>query len=211
MVHNIYTLYLYTILYRLYNESQFSEQIGPFTIRRWGFYKPWNQVRSFTTVVVNHVGNLLIFCWIQASQSLWSSVHRSRLDVCAQFLIQTLLTSKIYLVELLHRERKRFTQDGQEFQYDIYDASGPPSVIFGRVGDVAENGESVWYRGHTKWEVALKEVDYKGRPLQKHPVCKSKRRLDGLEWKAQATWNTRKRKIDQLNGTWWILGIINII
>ena len=44
----------------------------PFTIRRWGFYKPWNQVRLFTTsvvILVNHVGNLLIFCWIQASHS----------------------------------------------------------------------------------------------------------------------------------------------
>lgn len=123
------------------------------------------------------------------------------MEVCAQFPIQTLLTSKIYLAELRHRERKCFVQDGQEFQYDIYDTSGPPSVIFGRVGDVAENAESVWCRGHTKWEVASKEFDHIGRPLQKHPVFKRKRRLDGLEWKAHATWNTRKRKIDQSNGT----------
>jgi hypothetical protein len=109
--------------------------------------------------------------------------------------------TKIYLVEFFHRERKSFIQDGRDFQYDIYGASGLPSDIYGRVGDVAENGESVWYRGDTKWEVASKEFDHIGRPLQKHPICKSKRRLDGLEWKAQATWNTRKRKIDQLNGT----------
>ncbi|KDR69502.1 hypothetical protein GALMADRAFT_215162 [Galerina marginata CBS 339.88] len=101
---------------------------------------------------------------------------------------------------LRHREKKRFTQDGQKFQYDIYDANGPPPIIFGRVGDVAEDGERVWYRENTKWEVASKEVDHIGRPIQKHPVCKSNRRLEGVEWKAQATWNTRKRKLDELHG-----------
>lgn len=63
------------------------------------------------------------------------------------------------------------------------------------------NGELVWYRDDDKWKVASKEVDHIGRPLQQHPVFKGKRRLDGLEWKAHTIWNTKKRKLDELNGT----------
>jgi hypothetical protein len=123
--------------------------------------------------------------------------------VCARFLIQIFLSSNIFLDVLRQKERKTFTQDAQKVHYDVYYfyASEPPLIVFGRVGDIAVNGELVWFRSDKKWEVASKEVDSIGRPCQQHPVFKSKRRLDGLEWKAQTIWNSKKRKHDELNGT----------
>ena len=108
---------------------------------------------------------------------------------------------KNYLDVVVRKETKRFTQDGRECSYNIYESSGPPSILFGRPGDISVNGEVVWYRGNKEWEVSSQQVDKIGRPLQQHPVFKSKRRLEGLEWKAQSTWNTRKkRNLDEMNG-----------
>jgi hypothetical protein len=105
------------------------------------------------------------------------------------------------LDRLCLREKRTFNHDNQEHTYNIYDSTGPPSIIFGCTGDVAQDGDTVWYHSGSKWEVASKEVDHVGRPCQKHPLFKSSRRLEGLQWKAQSTWTAKKRKIDDLNGT----------
>ncbi|KJA22336.1 hypothetical protein HYPSUDRAFT_54897 [Hypholoma sublateritium FD-334 SS-4] len=92
-------------------------------------------------------------------------------------------------------ERKCFLQEGKEFHYNIFYA-----------GDIATDGQSVWCHGGSQWENTTKEVDHLGRPVQKHPIFKSKRRLEGLEWKAQTTWNTRKRKLDESKDLWSLWG-----
>ncbi len=148
---------------------------------------------------MSHPLYILRGCFISSYHG--GATFRDRVRRYVFNFLQYFLKTKILPEALRYRERKSFIQDGQESQYDIYDASGPPPNIFGRVGDVAQDGERVWFRGNYKWEISSQEIDHLGRPLQKHPVFKSNRRLEGLEWKSQATWNARKRKRHDLNGT----------
>lgn len=92
-----------------------------------------------------------------------------------------------------------FTQDGVKVNYTIYNVTEYPSSLFGTLGDVATDGDMVWFREKDVWIFSSKQVDDIGRPIQSHPIFKNKRRLDGVEWKSQTTWNNniKKRKLNE--------------
>jgi len=102
------------------------------------------------------------------------------------------------------RQQETYMQDKVQQSYRIYDGDGPPSVLIGAVGDVWVNREDVWFRDTKEWRISSKEVDKIGRPLQDHPIFKSKRRLLGVRWLSQSHWNNfnqkKKRKIENGEG-----------
>lgn len=74
------------------------------------------------------------------------------------------------------------------WDYRIYYPNGEPENMYGTIGDIAvsrnpndgnNNNTSLWYRGQTKWLRADFGVNpTTGQPEQKHPLLKSRYRLD---------------------------------
>lgn len=88
-----------------------------------------------------------------------------------------------------------------QYFYHVYNGEGPPSVIYGTVGDVWSYESRIWFRDTTQWVLASTDVDALGRPVQDHPIFKSKRRLMGVRWLSQSHWNNLKKRKIENSGT----------